>query len=434
MLIEFKVANFRSIREEQTLSLVASNADKELRSCIIDHELPGLAGTRFLRGAAIYGANASGKSNVVKASQFLAGFVTSSATRVEPGEPTGVEPFKLDDHSQSQPSVFEITFVADDVRYVFGCSLSSTRVVEEYLFAYPKGVPQRWYQRAYTGKKSNPYSWVTTSANFKSDKSLEEKTRENSLFISVAAQFNHPQLLPIASWFRKNLRAIQLSVDDGLIPSFTAESVADPARRESILSLLRSADIGIVDAKVVKRTVKLEQIRAGLPPALLSKLDKGEVRFPPTYDIRLAHRSETGKSVDLPFNVESAGTRRMFALAGPWIDILENGRTVFVDEIESSLHPVLVRELLKLVLCNESNPKGAQIVFTTHSTALLDSTLLRRDQIWFTEKGPAGSTHLYPLSDFSPRKSEALAKGYLAGRYGAIPFLQDGIAPYLPAR
>jgi uncharacterized protein len=427
MLIEFKVANFRSIREEQTLSLVASNADKELRSCIIERELPGLAGTRFLRGAAIYGANATGKSNVVKAVQFLADFVTRSATRVEPGEPTGVEPFKLDDHSQNHPSVFEITFVADDVRYVFGCSLLPSRVVEEYLVAYPKGVPQRWYQRTFTGKKNSPYTWLTTSANFKSDKSLEEKTRENNLFISVAAQFNHPELLPLATWFRKNLRSIQLSVDDGLNPWFTAEAVADPARRESVLSLLRSADFGVVGAKVDKRKVNLERIRAELPPVLLSKLEKGEVRFSPAYDIRLTHRSETGQSVDLPFNFESAGTRRLFALAGPWIDILKNGRTVFIDEIESSLHPVLVRELLKLVLCSDSNPKDAQVVFTTHSTALLDSTLLRRDQIWFTEKGPAGSTHLYPLSDFSPRKGEALAKGYLAGRYGAIPFLQDGL-------
>src|SRR5450631_1918535 len=117
MLIEFKVGNFRSIREAQTLSLVASNADKELHCCIIDRELPGLSGTRFLRGAAIYGANASGKSNIVKAVQFLAAFVTRSATRIEPGERIGVEQFKLDDHSQKQPAVFEITFVAEGVRY-----------------------------------------------------------------------------------------------------------------------------------------------------------------------------------------------------------------------------------------------------------------------------------------------------------------------------
>jgi AAA15 family ATPase/GTPase len=427
MLIEFKVGNFRSIREVQTLSLVASNADKELQSCIIDRELPGLAGTRFLRGAAIYGANASGKSNVVKAIQFLANFVTRSATKIEPGERTGVEPFGLDEHSEKQPSVFEITFVADEVRYVFGCSLLPERVVDEYLVAYPKGAPQRWYERRYSGRKGKVYDWVTTAANFKGDKSLEDKTRENSLFISVAAQFNHPQLVPIANWFRKNLRAIQLSVDDGLNPWFTAESVAEPTRRKRILSILQSADFGVVGAKVNRKDMDWKSLREALSPTMLKKLEKGKFGPPKSYEIRLTHSTEGGKPVELDFNAESAGTRRLFALAGPWIDILENGYTVFIDEIESSLHPVLVRELLKLLLCNESNPKGAQVVFTTHSTALLDSTLLRRDQIWFTEKGPAGNTHLYPLSDFSPRKGEALAKGYLAGRYGAIPFLQAGL-------
>jgi hypothetical protein len=428
MLIDFKVANFRSIRDEQTLSLVASNADKELNSCIIDRELPGLAGTRFLRGAAIYGANASGKSNVVMAVQFLADFVKYSATRLEPGALIEVEPFKLDDHSQARPTVFEITFVAEGVRYVFGCSLLPARVVEEYLVAYPKGVPQRWYHRKYVGRKAGRYEWSTTSANFKSDKALEAKTRDNCLFLSVAAQFNHAQLLPVASWFRKNLRSLRLSVEGGLGPAFTADLVSDPARRKQILSILRSADIAVVDAKVRKEDMRKKlQLGADVPPSIVTALNRGELKLPPAYDIRLTRLSEGGKPVNLSFASESAGTRRLFALAGPWIDILEHGYTVFIDEIEASLHPALVRELLKMLLCSESNRNGAQVVFTTHSTTLLDSTLLRRDQIWFTEKGPIGDTHLYPLSDFSPRKGEALARGYLAGRYGAIPLLQGGL-------
>jgi AAA15 family ATPase/GTPase len=428
MLIEFKVANFRSIREEQTLSLVASNADKELRECIIDRDLPGLAGTKFLRGAAIYGPNASGKSNLVKAVQFLADFVARSATGIEPGTPIPVEPFQLDAHSPSLPSVFEITFVAEGVRYVFGCSLLPERVVEEYLVAYPKGAPQRWYQRTYRGGKAGRYEWSPSSANFKSDKSLEEKTRADSLFLSVAAQFNHPKLGQVASWFRKNLGSLRLSVDGGLLPEFTAEYIADPGHRKQVLSILRSADSAVVDAKVRKREMsKNVQFDPGMPPSIVAAIDRGEIRLQPTYDIRLTRLSAEGKPVDLRFASESAGTRRLFALAGPWIDTLENGYTVFIDEIESSLHPSLVRALLKLLLCSETNPNDAQVVFTTHNTTLLDTTLLRRDQIWFTEKGPAGNTHLYPLSDFSPRKGEALAKGYLAGRYGAIPVLRDGL-------
>jgi uncharacterized protein len=427
MLIEFKVANFRSIREEQTLSLVASNADKELRGCIIDRELPGLAGTRFLRGAAIYGANASGKSNVVLAVRFLADFVAHSAIKLEPGAPIDVEAFKLDDRSHARPTHFELTFVAaENIRYVFGCSLLPHRVVEEYLVAYPNGLPQRWYHRNYRAGKLGRYEWTTTSA-FKRDKSLEEKTRDNCLFLSVAAQFNHSQLLPVAGWFHNNLRSLRLSVEGGLGPAFTADLIADPARRKQVLSILRSADLAVVDAKVRKQDIRKVQFGPDVPRSLVVAVTRGELKLPQAYDIRLTRLSENGKPVDLSFESESAGTRRLFALAGPWIDTLENGYTVFIDEIESSLHPALVRELLKLLLSGESNPKGAQVVFTTHNTTLLDSSLLRRDQIWFTEKGPAGDTHLYPLSDFSPRKGEALAKGYLAGRYGAIPLLQDGL-------
>ena len=179
MLIEFKVANFRSIREEQTFSLVAGNADKELNSCVIDRELPGLSGVRFLKGAAIYGANASGKSNLLSAIQFVAQFVRHSAIKLQPGDPTGAEPFKLDQASAALPSTFEITFVAEGVRFVFGFSATRSRVTEEYLIAYPKGAPQQWYHRSYNAER-NAYDWAKPSTAFKHDRSLQDKTRENS--------------------------------------------------------------------------------------------------------------------------------------------------------------------------------------------------------------------------------------------------------------
>ena len=145
-------------------------------------------------------------------------------------------------------------------------------------------------------------------------------------------------------------------------------------------------------------------------------------------EVKLSHAGGGDAPVPLDFlREESAGTQRFFALIGPWLDILDHGYTVFVDEIETSIHPILVKELLKLLFCDKNNRKGSQIVFTTHNPVLLDSTLMRRDQVWFTEKSPEGATHLYPLTDFSPRKGEALAKGYLAGRDGAIPFLTEGL-------
>lgn len=428
MLIELKVSNFRSIREEQTFSLVAGNVDKELSACVIDRELPGLSGVRFLKGAAIYGANASGKSNVIEAISYVTDFVLRSATKIHPGDPTGAQPFKLDRESANKPSEFEMTFVAEGDRFVFGFSVTPTRVVEEYLVAYPKGVPQRWYERTYNATK-NSYDWSKPSTAFKQDKSLQDKTRENSLFLSVGPQFNHAQLTQVFNWFKKSVRFIHLSADAMLHPGFTAELVAKPTHHDRILNLLRSADIGVADARIKETEISIEELKKNLPPAILSRLEKdGQIKSQKGIEINLTHKADGIEPVALDFeDEESAGTRRFFSLIGPWTDILDNGYTVFVDEIETSLHPILVKELLKLLLCSKNNPKGAQVVFTTHNPILLDGALMRRDQIWFTEKSPAGATHLYPLTDYQPRKDEALAKGYLAGRYGAIPFMPEGL-------
>ena len=289
--------------------------------------------------------------------------------------------------------------------------------------AYPKGAPQRWYHRTFN-EVENKYDWAKSSASFKHDISLQEKTRENALFLSVGPQFNHPQLTSVFEWFKNNLRFLPLS-DTHVNPEFTASLLVKPAHRNRIFSLLKSADIGIIDAKV--QEVEMSMKEQFFAPLKKFK-EKDGLKEDNRFEISLSHKAEGLEPVPLNFeNEESAGTRRFFALIGPWMDILDNGYTVFVDEIETSLHPILVKELLKFLLCSEYNPKGAQVIFTTHNPVLLDNTLMRRDQIWFTEKSPAGTTHLYALTDYQPRKDEALAKGYLAGRYGAIPFLPDGL-------
>jgi hypothetical protein len=204
MLIGFKVANFRSIREEQTLSLVASNYEKSCDECLIAPDLPGLAGVKLLKGAAVYGANASGKSNILKALQFVAN-LSRIVTKLKPGDPTGVQPFKLDRDSIDKPSRFELTFVTDDVRYIFALAVTRQRVVEERLEAYPKGLRQLWYQRTFDSKTES-YQWAKASTHFKRDPSLQERTRENALFLSVGPQFNHPQLTRVFAWFKRTCR------------------------------------------------------------------------------------------------------------------------------------------------------------------------------------------------------------------------------------
>jgi uncharacterized protein len=428
MLIDFKVTNFRSIREEQTLSLVASNYEKDLPDCVIERDLPGLSGVKFLRGAAIYGANASGKSNVLQAIKFLDDFVCRSVTKIQPGESTGTEPFKLDQTSTTQPSKFEITFVAENVRYLFGLSLTTQRVIEEYLVAYPKGLPQRWYHRTYD-EEQQIYTWARPATGFKRDKSLEEKTRANSAFLSVAPQFNHPQLTPVFNWFQTNFHFIQLSADEGFSPNFTAKQLAKPSHHGRILTLLKNADIGVSDVKVDRKINKTGVFTKFFSEGGVGNLTVEEVMaYREEMKIQLSHKVDGMAPVSLDFeSEESAGTRRFFSLIGPWLDILESGKTVFIDEIETSLHPLLIKGLLKLLFSAENNPKGAQVVFTTHNPIFLDTTLMRRDQIWFTEKSSTGATHLYPLTDYQPRKDEALAKGYLSGRYGGIPFIPEGL-------
>lgn len=428
MLIEFKVANFRSIREAQTFSLVAGNADKELPGCVIDRELPGLSGVRFLKGAAIYGANASGKSNVLETMRFVADLALHSATRLQPGAPTGTQPFKLDRESAGKPSEFEVTFVAEGVRFVFGFAATTERVVEEYLVAYPKGVPQRWYERRYDAAK-DAYEWSRQSTAFQQDRSLQSKTRPNSLFLSVGAQFNHEQLTRVYEWFANGLRFIHPDIGSSVQPGSSAEILCQRVHRDRLLRLLRHADLGIADAQVVERDDGMIPLPQGLWLSLGGGLDAdGRPSSMKRLEVSLTHQADGVDPVALDFEKEeSAGTRRFFSLVGPWTDVLDHGRTVFVDEIETSLHPNLVKELLRLFLSNEGNPKGAQVVFTTHNPLLLDGTLMRRDQVWFTEKSKAGATHLYPLTDYQPRKDEALAKGYLAGRYGAIPFMPEGL-------
>lgn len=426
MLIEFRVSNFRSIREEQALSLVSSRADKELETSLIDTNLPGMANTRYLRGAAIYGHNASGKSNLLLAFEFLVGLVLNSAIGLKPGDETGAQPFKLDSLSKDKPSQFEITFVAENTRYLFGVSLTSQRITEEYLVAYPKGLPQKWYRRVYDSEQRR-YYWDAPSSFFKADVNLQERTRENSLFLSVGPQFNDAQLTAIYGWFKGHVRFLKLSGDYTLQPGYTAQRLLRGEDSKSILNLLRSADIAIVDASIEERDVNLDALRETLSAKAFSDL-VNESSGKKSLEVSLLHATGEGGPVKLNYaREESAGTRRLFALAGPWMDILEHGYLVFIDEIETSLHPLLVKELVRLMQDPKTNPKGAQIVFTTHSPTLLDTDLLRRDQIWFTEKDESGATRLYPLSDYQPRKGEAIAKGYLAGRYGAIPFIPAGL-------
>lgn len=416
MLIEFKIKNFRSFREEATLSMVAST-DKSLpENTVAAYEFGGRS---LLRSAVVYGPNAAGKSNLISAMHFVDNFINGSMDR-KLNSPIEVTPFLLVTEPNTAPSEFEITFIdSQDVRYQYGFHVTAKQVLREWLVAYPKGLPQTWFERESTGEAEPTWYF---GRNLKGKNSqVAELTRPDVLFLSNAAKLNHRQLGRVFEWFQKSLRVIGA---DELSPYLYTYSAArareDEKAQERIRRLLAVADFGISDFEVREETFTEKDLPEDMPTELRSQLINKK-----HLDVYMRHPVGAGGEVALPLQEESNGTQRLFALSGPLAEVLENGWTLFVDELDASLHPLLVRYLVELFHNPQLNPKGAQLIFNTHDTTLMDCCLFRRDQIWFVEKDRQGCSHLYPLLDYSPRKDEALAKGYLLGRYGAIPFLSE---------
>ena len=218
---------------------------------------------------------------------FLRKFVKRSAIELEPGAPTGVVPFKLDQASTNEPTTFEVTFVTEGIRYVYGFSATSQRVVEEYVVAYPKGLPQRWYHRKYD-PTDDKYDWGKPSTVFKLEAALQEKTRQNSLFLSVAAQFNHPQLSLVYNWFQKDLRSLTLSGEYSMSPGFTLRMLALQAQNRRILKMLQNADLGVVDIAVSEKELTVEELRKQLPREVIAKLESArQLKLGKTQEIHL---------------------------------------------------------------------------------------------------------------------------------------------------
>jgi hypothetical protein len=413
MLVEFRVGNYRSFREEQTLSLVASKDTELDDNCVDQGKL------RLLKAVGIYGPNASGKSNLIKALSTMQQIIT---TQAGPGEKLPVTPFKLDDKYSKEPSSFEVTFYHGEVRYQYGFTATSERVYDEWLCAYPEGYAQTWFERKFN-KKTGKTNWDWKSKKLKGEReNLKDKTRDNVLFLSVGAIWNNKQLTTVYEWFSEKMQVILPSDRSQVVTTdmlMSAEKYEDKKRHfySYINSMMRRADFGIRGINIKKQEISLD-VPWDVREEVLRNL-KGKV------EIEFTHRTEpTGKDVYFSNTEESDGTIRFFELAGPWLLAIMKDKTLLVDEVEASLHPYLVRELINVVQKSKVGKTGAQLIFATHDTTLLDPELFRRDQIWFTEKDKHSSTHLYPLSDYKPRKGEAMQKGYLAGRYGAIPIIE----------
>ena len=415
MLVEFRTKNFRSLRDEQVLSFVAST-DKTL---LDTHALgTGLkAAPHLLKSAVVYGANASGKSNLIKALQYMRGVVLESAA-LQPGQRFDkLQPFKLDSASVSQPTEFEVTLLLNGVRYQYGFAMTAQRIVGEHLLVYKAFKPQRWFERHFdTESGKDIYEF---GSGLKGAKNLwEGATRPNALFLSVAVQLNSDALRALFDWFANGLVIfIELSP---LSPQFTLQILKQETPRKAIRDFLRATDNSIADIEVASTQTAVRSIHFDLTTGKREE----EIGEQTVDEVKVHHITDQGKAV-FDLMDESSGTQNLLFLAGPILDILKKGLTLVVDELDTSLHTLLVQALVRLFYQPDANTGGAQLLFTTHDTSLLDAYgLFRRDQIWFVEKNPDQSSTLFALTDFSPRKNEALERGYLQGRYGALPFLR----------
>ena len=391
MLLRFRVENFRSFRTEQTLSMVAGSFKDRAES--VFH--PRGIDDGVLSAAAIYGANASGKTNVILALRFMRDAVRNSHARWEPDQRIELEPFAGESES---PTTFALDFLLKGVRFQYGFSLSPAAVREEWMHAYPAGKKQAWFSR----EVNKPISF---SAKMPGDnRTIERLTRPNSLFLSAAAQNNHEALSPIFRWFSQALFFVvggRSTIDPRT--SVLCDDSCLKGRAERLLSL---ADLGVAELGAI------------------DPFELGEAERPNEKQKAAVFVHRIGDSLTaFREGQESKGTIAFLSLLAPVLDALDGGGLVCVDELDHSLHPLLAIEVIRLFTDPKKNPKGAQLIFNTHDTNLLSADVLRRDQIWFTEKARDGASQLYPLTDFKPRREENLETGYLQGRYGAIPFL-----------
>jgi hypothetical protein len=401
MLLSFRVANVLSLRDEQSLSFIAPEpyGGPARRTEIRDRGRE----ISVLPVIGIYGANASGKSNILAALCLMRDAVVGSLGWLSEPNPVRRIPFALDSNFIGKPSFYEVDMALQDgVRYTYGFEMDDRRVRGEWLHAYPKGRKQVWFDRGDDGEIDFP------GEGLRGEKlELARRTRSDTLFLGVAAQFNHDQLLPIFEWFRDNLWLVSPERDKFEREHRTSRRVLiDPGFRARVARVLRVADLGIT----------------GFDKAALAK---GE--------IRLLHRARA-KEVPLDFDHESLGTRSWFALLGTLLETLEAGTVVLIDELDASLHPVMSAEAVRMFQDAEANPRGAQMVFTSHDATLLYTLLgadrvLDRETVRLTEKQSDGATELYPLTSVSPppRKEDNLFRKYLLGQYGAVPRVSSGM-------
>lgn len=414
MLVQFSVSNYKTFREKAVFSFVASNYDKkeqEENSVFVEKDI------RLLKSAAIYGANASGKTKFLEALVFMRHFAYKSSKDSQKGQKIDVEPFLFNEETENAPSEFEIIFNHKDIQYRYGFEITQQEVVSEWFYQRKKIKEVEIFYRE--GKNIEFHNTLFSKGKFVWKEGV---VRDNVLLISAASQFNDEIAGIVVEYLMNKIQVISGINEEGFL-GFTMDKIKEESRFKSdILKMVKSADIGIDNIMV--KDVEVDELPNGLPDEIKEMILKNSFEEIFTSHKKYNEEKEIISDVTIPIGKESAGTKKYLALTGPILDVLENGRTLVVDEMDSKLHPNLVEGIVKLFNSKDINKNNAQLIFNTHNTNLLTADLFRRDQIWFTEKNQYGEASLYSLADFKGvRKTDAFENNYLKGKYGAVPFI-----------
>lgn len=412
MLIEFSVENFLSIKDRVTLSMVSSKDTSHGNNLIKNAD----KGANILNTAVIYGANASGKTAVLNAIGFLTKFLNMSQ-EMQKGRKIPVNPFKLDKSYIDKPSSFEIIFKTKGIKYAYGFSTTKDKVIDEYLYYYPKGRQSIIFER----ENTDQYKFTN---DIEIQTQIKNKFHSpNKLYLSTASIWEYENAQIPFKWINSNLKII---ISHDRLEEITASLMKESeVINKRVKYLIKNAvkDIENITFTEIELDKKDNIIFKYLNEEAKSKLlsnDDSKI-----LSVNTVHKMNNSEElVEFDLGEESDGTRKLFGLLGPWVEVLQEGSTLIVDELDIRLHTHLTRFLVELFQSPEINKNNAQLIFTTHDTNLLDQDLFRRDQVWFTEKKEDNSTDLYSLDDFTVRKDAVIEKGYLQGKYGAIPYMK----------
>ena len=406
MIIEFSVANFLSFKDKVTFSMLANNSDG------LNDNYIEVNNRKVLKTSAIYGANASGKTNLFKILTIVISMLRNS-NYINVNSKLPIVPFNFDKDMAKKTSEFEIRFIARGVRYVYGFIADTTNVYEEYLYYYPNGRETKIFDRTNVNEFSFP------QGDERRLKDIATKNTSNKFFIATATNWNYEKTEIPYRFLTEDIGTFNnlAALRDMSLREYLKDS---KELKQFALEFLKKADFNIKDYKVLETDVP-EDVLAAIPDFI--KVGMNIPQKPKTFNAVFKH---TGNDLELSYEEESMGTQIVFCFIPFIMDALNNKKVVIVDELDKSLHPYLVEMIVGMFNDPDINKSGAQLIFNTHDTNLLKLNILRRDQIWFTEKDDSnGISDLYPLSDFSVRKTENIEKGYMLGRYGAVPFIKN---------